>query len=115
MAPFLTVQPAALCGVQPSRVLPSNIETRFGSPYGLGSATALAAGAATPARSSANPRMRAPSERWNMTADLLWLKAGSRLRGRGGIRRPYDGGRRTALEDCQGSVVGKTFSPSRRR
>src|SRR5689334_1435231 len=35
MAPPWTVQPSAREGVQPFNVVPSNIETRFGSPYGF--------------------------------------------------------------------------------
>src|SRR5689334_6755515 len=35
MAPPVTVHAPAACGVHPSRLVPLNMETRFGSPYGL--------------------------------------------------------------------------------
>src|SRR2546421_413247 len=35
MAPPVTVQAPAACGVQPLKFVPLNMETRFGSPYGL--------------------------------------------------------------------------------
>src|SRR3954471_22645352 len=57
MAPLFTDQPVVLDAVHPLRVVPSNIETRFGSPYGgAGSAFAgvmdAAARRATPAAST---------------------------------------------------------------
>jgi hypothetical protein len=35
MAPFCTTQPSGRDWVQPSRFVPLNMDTRFGSPYGL--------------------------------------------------------------------------------
>src|SRR5437763_3090980 len=57
MAPFLTVHSPVFDCVQPVRVLPSNMETRFGSPNGLVgarvSAEAFTAGTATAAARTA--------------------------------------------------------------
>src|SRR5438045_1826214 len=66
MAPFLTVHSTVFDCVQPVRVLPSNMETRFGSPNGLVGArvsaeaftaeTATAAARTAPAASIQNDR-----------------------------------------------------------
>src|SRR6266496_4296777 len=89
MVPSTALHWPALAWVQPSSVVPSNMETRFGSPYGLstlggtacGATDAVAIGTVTAATARATPAAASAHIVRRSMAVLLAVRGRGRLTG----------------------------------